>query len=431
MTQIESAKKGNITPEMKYISQKEDVSIGELIEDISLGKVVILKNSFHNIKPVGVGKGLSTKINANIGTSPERMILKEEIEKLEVSEKYGADTVMDLSIGSILNTVRKKVIEKSSVPVGTVPIYQAGFELSKKKKNIQELTIEDFLKVIEEQGKEGVDFITIHSGITQKSWEYIKKKTRLLDVVSRGGSMICLWMEYNQAENPLFTYFDKILEIAYRYDMTISLGDGMRPGATADASDAAQIEELITLGELGRRAREANVQVMIEGPGHVPLDQICSNIQMEKTLCDGAPFYILGPLVTDIAAGYDHIAGAIGGALAASAGADFLCYVTPAEHLSLPTVEDVCDGVIASKIAAHAADMVKYGQKYRKIDNEMSRARKKLDWETMCKLSVNPDHAMKKRSASGKTDKEYCTMCGEFCSVKALNSLEEIIAKRK
>lgn len=423
MTQIEYAKKGVVTQEMKTISSQEDIAEGELLELIANGKAVILKNKLHNIEPVGVGKNLRTKINANIGSSPEHMNLKEELEKLEVAEKYGADTVMDLSIGGILNEVRKNILKKSRVPVGTVPIYQTGFEVSRAKKKINEMTLEDFLKVLKQQGEEGVDFVTIHAGVTQKAWGYIKEGKRILDVVSRGGSMLCLWMEQNRTENFLYTGFDKILEIAYEFDMVISLGDGMRPGATADASDRAQIEELITLGELARRARESNVQVIIEGPGHVSLDQIAANIEMEKRLCDGAPFYILGPLVTDIASGYDHIAGAIGGAIAASHGADFLCYVTPAEHLCLPSIEDVKQGVMASKIAAHAADMVKYGAKHRRLDNEMSRARKNLDWDVMYKLSVDPENAKRKREASGAKGRDFCTMCGEFCSVKTLNEI--------
>jgi len=423
MTQIEYAKKGIVTPEIKEISQKEDISESELLGLVAEGKVVILKNKLHNIKPVGIGKNLRTKINANIGSSPEHMNLKEEIEKLEVAERAGADTVMDLSIGAILNEVRKNVLKKASIPVGTVPIYQVGFEISRAKRKINEMTLEDFLKVLRQQGEEGVDFVTIHAGVTRKAWEYVKSGKRILDVVSRGGSMLCVWMEYNKRENFLYTGFDRILEVAYEFDMVISLGDGMRPGATADASDRAQIEELITLGELAKKANDANVQVIIEGPGHVSLDQIPANIEMEKRLCNGAPFYILGPLVTDIAAGYDHIAGAIGGALAASYGADFLCYVTPAEHLSLPTVEDVHQGVVASKIAAHAADMVKYGQKYRKIDDDMSRARKKLDWESMYSLSLDPENARRKREKSGIKKSNFCTMCGEFCSVKTLNEI--------
>ncbi|MGA2140890.1 MAG: phosphomethylpyrimidine synthase ThiC [Brevinematales bacterium] len=427
MTQIESAKKGIYTPEMKYISEAEDINKDLIIERMAAGHIVILKNSGHDINPVGIGSGLRTKVNANIGSSPELMKVDQELAKLAVCEKYGADTVMDLSLGVILNDVRKKVLSKSTIPVGTVPIYQAGFEISRGKKKIQELTIDNFCSVLESQGKEGVDFVTIHSGVTLKSWEYIKQKTRILDVVSRGGSMLCVWMEYNKEENPLYTHYDRILEIANRYDMTLSLGDGMRPGATSDASDMAQIEELITLGALAARAREAGVQVIIEGPGHVALDQVVSNISLQKSLCSGAPFYILGPLVTDIASGYDHISGAIGGALAASAGADFLCYVTPAEHLCLPDLDDVKQGIIASRIAAHAADMVKYGNKFKKMDDEMSRARKNLDWESMYRLSVDPENARMRRESSGAVSKDYCTMCGEFCSVRALNQIEEMM----
>ena len=412
MTQIEAAKKGIFTPEMKTVAAREEMTKKELIEKIAEGKIVILKNRVHKIKPLGIGEGLRTKVNANIGTSPEHMNLKEELEKLDAAEKSGAETVMDLSIGAVLNAVRSKVLDKSSIPVGTVPLYQAAYELSKNRKKVHEMTIDDYLKVIEQQGKEGVDFITVHSGVTRKAWDAVKKKTRILDVVSRGGSMLCLWMEKNKKENFLYSQFDKILEVAYRYDMVLSLGDGMRPGATADASDEAQFEELKTLGKLARRAREANVQVMIEGPGHVPLDQVVMNMKKQKTLCDGAPFYILGPLVTDIALGYDHIAGAVGGAVAAAAGADYLCYVTPSEHLCLPDAEDVKDGVIASRIAAHAADMVKYGKKYRNRDNAMSIARKKLDWDAMFLLALNPEKARERRKRSGIKKQSFCTMCG-------------------
>jgi phosphomethylpyrimidine synthase len=427
MTQIEAAKKNILTSEMKYVAEKEEINLDELVENIAKGRVVILKNVNHDIKPVGIGKGLRTKINANIGTSPEKMNINEEIEKLKVAIDYGTDTVMDLSLGAVLNEVRKKVLENSSVPVGTVPIYQVGYELSKSRKKIQEMRLDDFLFVLERQAKEGVDFVTIHAGVTKKAWGYVREGTRILDVVSRGGAMLCIWMEYNNAENPLYTDFDKILEICYKYDVVISLGDGMRPGATADASDRAQFEELIILGELARRARDANVQVMIEGPGHVPLDQIVPNIKLQKSLCNDAPFYVLGPLVTDIAVGYDHIAGAIGGAIAASAGADFLCYVTPAEHLCLPTVEDVKNGVIASRIAAHAADMIKLGKKARNWDDLISKARKELNWEKMFELSLDPENARKRREESGIKNRTYCTMCGEFCSVEALNELVDMI----
>ncbi len=429
MTQIEAARKGNITPQMRQIAQDEAVDLEELVANVAAGRVVILKNLGHDIKSLGVGQGLRTKVNANIGTSPDRMVVEDELIKLQVSEKYGADTIMDLSLGTVLNQVRRLILQKSTIPVGTVPMYQMGFNISRSKRNIEDMTIEDYLQVVEEQGEEGVDFITVHAGLTMRAWEYIKSGDRIMDVVSRGGSMLAIWMEKNQQENPLYTHYDRILEIARKYDMTLSLGDGMRPGATADAGDRAQVEELVVLGELGRRAREAGVQVMIEGPGHVALDQVESQIRMQKSICDGAPFYILGPLVTDIAPGYDHIAGAIGGALAASAGADFLCYLTPAEHLRLPDPQDVKEGIMASRIAAHAADMVKYGAKFRERDNAMSRARKKLDWEGMYSYCLDPELARSKREESGLQDKAYCSMCGEFCSVKNLNEIESLTKK--
>jgi phosphomethylpyrimidine synthase len=423
MTQIEAARKGIVTKEIEHVARTEEVDVQELLENVAEGKVVILKNLLHDIAPLGVGKGLRTKTNANIGTSPERMDIEGEIRKLKIAEKYGVDTVMDLSLGAVLNTVRNRVMAESTVPVGTVPMYQMGFELSRARRRVEEMQIEDYLKCLEDQAKAGIDFVTVHAGLLKRSWDFVKTGIRITDVVSRGGSMLCVWMEKNNAENPLYTGYDKILEICNQYDVTISLGDGLRPGSTHDATDRPQIEELVTLGELGRRARNAGVQVMIEGPGHVPLDQVTANVQLEKRLCNDAPFYILGPLVTDIAPGYDHITSAIGGALAASAGADYLCYVTPAEHLSLPTEEDVKQGVIASRIAAHAGDMVKLGAKARKLDDEMSRARKKLDWDTMYRLSVDPETARRRRQESGISEKDYCSMCGEFCSVKNLNEL--------
>ncbi len=429
MTQIEAARKGYVTPQLEQVARDEEVEADILLNHVAQGRAVILKNLGHDIKALGVGKGLRTKVNANIGTSPDRMDIDDEMLKLQVSEQYGADTIMDLSLGTALNQVRRQVLERSTIPVGTVPMYQMGFNLSRSQRNIEEMNIEDYLEVIEEQGQEGVDFITVHAGLTWKAWEYIKTGNRIMDVVSRGGSMLAIWMEKNQQENPLYTYYDRILEIAYKYDMTLSLGDGMRPGATADAGDRAQVEELVVLGDLARRAREANVQVMIEGPGHVPLDEVTAQIQMQKKLCDEAPFYILGPLVTDIAPGYDHIAGAIGGAVAAAAGADFLCYLTPAEHLRLPDAQDVKEGVIASRIAAHAADMVKYGAKFRRMDDEMSRARKRLDWDRMYELAIDPDLARLKRAESGIQDKDYCSMCGEFCSVKNLNEIDVLTKK--
>ncbi len=424
MTQLQSARKGIATPELKWVAEKEEISRRCLLDSVAQGRAVILKNPRRSIKPLGVGRGLRTKVNANIGTSPERMNLREELEKLSAAEESGTDTVMDLSIGGILNTVRKQVLTRSKVPVGTVPIYQAAYELARKKRRIEDMTIDDYLAVMETQAREGVDFMTVHTGVTRKAWNMIRKKRRILDVVSRGGSMLCLWMEHNQDENFLARGFDRIVELAAQYDITLSLGDGLRPGATADASDDAQFEELRTLGRQARRAREAGVQVMIEGPGHVPMDQVIMNVRKEKKLCDGAPFYVLGPLVTDLAVGYDHIAGAIGGAMAASAGADFLCYVTPAEHLCLPDVRDVREGVIASRIAAHAADMVKFGDRFRTRDNEMSIARKKLDWQTMFVCALASDKARARRKESGiRSRLKHCTMCGEFCSVEALNKL--------
>lgn len=432
MTQLEAALKGTITPEMRAVAAEEHVSLDTLAGEIAAGRIIILKNTGHNVRPIGIGKGLSTKVNANIGTSPERMDMKLELSKLQAAVKYGADTVMDLSLGAVLNEMRRKILAESPVPVGTVPMYQAGFEISRQKRDITTLTIDDYLAVLRRQAEEGVDFVTVHAGLTRRAWEMVKDKSRIMDVVSRGGSMLCVWMEKNNAENPLYTHFDRVLEICREFDVAMSLGDGLRPGATRDATDRAQIEELITLGVLARRCREAGVQVMIEGPGHVPLDQVVANIQVQKRLCDDAPFYILGPLVTDVAPGYDHITGAIGGALAASAGADYLCYVTPAEHLCLPDENDVREGVIASKIAAHAADMVKYPARARRRDDDMSRARKALNWETMYRLALDPDKARQRREESGISDKDYCSMCGDFCSVRSLNSLfDESVNKQK
>lgn len=424
MTQLESALKGIVTSEMKYIAKKENMDIQYIKEGIKKGEIVIPKNKNHKIKNIcGIGKGLSTKINVNIGTSPVHMNLNEEIKKLKIAEKYKTDTVMDLSLGTILNKVRKKILQISTVPVGTVPIYQIGFELSKKKKNIEEMQIEDILKVIETQAEEGVDFMTVHSGVTLATLERMEKQNRTLNIVSRGGSMLMLWMKHNKKENPMYEYFDDILQIAKKHDVTLSLGDGLRPGALADATDRAQIQELILLGELAERSRKCGVQVMIEGPGHIPLNQIVTNIQIQKSLCQNAPFYVLGPIVTDIAPGYDHITSAIGGALAAFAGADFLCYVTPSEHLKLPAPEDVKEGTIATKIAAHSADIAKGIPEAINKDLEMSRARRKLDWEKQIKLSIDPEKSRKYRKESESYKEKFCSMCGDFCAIKQLNEI--------
>ncbi len=364
MTQRQDALNGIITPEMEAVAGYEGLDPENIRSGIAEGTIAIPKNSrrsFPNVR--GIGKGLRTKINANIGSSPYHMDIKEEIEKLHAAVHYGADAVMDLSLGSEIINIRREIVRESPVMIGTVPIYQTAFELSSSGRDITDMTIDDFLKTVRNQAEEGVDFMTIHSGVNLQALAALESQKRLLDVVSRGGSFLVSWMKKNNRQSPLYEHYDEILDIMAEYDITISLGDGMRPGATADATDRAQITELVTLSELAQRAWDKGVQVLIEGPGHVPLHMVQENIRIQKSLCKGAPFYVLGPLVTDCAAGYDHIAGAIGGALAAYFGADFLCYVTPAEHLRLPTVEHVIEGVIASRIAAHAADLAK-GMKY-------------------------------------------------------------------
>jgi phosphomethylpyrimidine synthase len=383
------------------------------------GTIVILRNAVHGaIAPLAVGKGLRTKINANIGTSKDRVDIALELEKVRVAEAAGADTVMDLSTGGDVAAIRKAVLRASSVPLGTVPIYQAATRMIDKKKAIVEMTPSDLFDVIEENGKDGVDFITVHCGVTRGSVGRIEKQGRVLGIVSRGGSILARWMDYNEMENPLYEHFDKLLEIAREYDMVLSLGDGLRPGCLSDATDRGQVEELIILGELTRQARNAGVQVMIEGPGHVPIGDITSNILLEKNLCNGAPFYVLGPLPTDIAPGYDHITSAIGGAIAGAAGADFLCYVTPSEHLRLPGLEDVREGVIASKIAAHIADIAKGIPGAQERDLRMAKARKAFDWDGQVAESLDPEKTARFLEKSESAQEEGCTMCGEFCAIK-------------
>jgi phosphomethylpyrimidine synthase len=360
MTQLEQAKKGIVSPQMSYVAQQENVDAEILVQHIAEGTIVIPSNVNHaNLNPCGIGKGLRIKVNANIGTSSDHGTIEEELEKLQVAIRAGANAVMDLSTGGDIRAIRQAIIKESNVAIGTVPIYQAGIEAIDRHGAIVNMEADEIFDVIEQHARDGVDFITVHCGVTQSALNRLKKQRRMTDVVSRGGAFLLAWMLHNGKENPLYQYYDRLLELARKYDVTLSLGDGMRPGSLADATDRVQIDELITLGELVEEAREAGVQVMVEGPGHVPLDQIAANVQLEKSLCRGAPFYVLGPLVTDIGAGYDHITGAIGGALAGIAGADFLCYVTPAEHLSLPDIEDVKTGVIASRIAAHAADIAR------------------------------------------------------------------------
>ena len=416
----ELAKEGQITPEMEACAKAEGVSPDYIREGIAQGTIVLCKNKKSNLaKPCAIGKGLKTKVNVNIGTSKDRVNIEEELKKLEIAIRYGADAVMDLSTGGDLDEIRRVIRENCPVPLGTVPIYQAALEAVEiHKKSMVQMTVSEIFKVIEKQAEQGVDFMTVHCGITREGLERLKNKERVLGVVSRGGSFIIEWMVYNNKENPLYEYFDELLEIARTYDVTLSLGDGLRPGCLADATDAPQIHELIILGELTLRAWDKGVQVMIEGPGHVPINQVEANVLLQKRLCHGAPFYVLGPLPTDIAPGYDHLVSAIGGAIAGSAGADFLCYVTPAEHLRLPTLEDVKEGLIAGKIAAHIADLAKGVKGAWEWDLEMAKARAELDWERQIELSIDPEKARRYRMEGGISRSKACTMCGEYCAIK-------------
>ena len=387
------------------IAKSEGISKRKLKKRVERGSVVIVKNSKRDIKPLAIGEGTLVKINANIGTSPDIQDLKKEIEKADTAAKYGAHTIMDLSIGGDLNRTRNEILKNTDIPLGTVPIYQAFVE------DKIDMSTESILSVIEKHCRDGVDFLTLHCGITKDIVENLN--SRLIPITSRGGSFLAAWIIKNQMENPLYENFDQILEIVKEYDVVISLGDALRPACINDASDICQIQELINLGKLTKIARKENVPIIIEGPGHVPIDQIEMNILLEKKICDNAPFYVLGPLVTDIALGYDHISGAIGGAIAAMHGADFLCYVTPSEHRGLPSVDDVREGVIASKIAAHAADIVRLRKT--ETDDEMSRARKDLNWEKMFELGIDKTIKQKYPELVGK---KVCTMCGEYCALK-------------
>jgi phosphomethylpyrimidine synthase len=419
MTQLEKARKGLITKEMKIAARSEKVAPQYIRQGLVDGTIVICRNVNHSaIKPLAIGKGLRTKVNANIGTSKDHMDLNLELKKLKTAVEAGADTVMDLSTGGNLAAIRKKVMKESTVAIGTVPIYQAAVKMIKNGKAISEMTADDIFAVIEENGKDGVDFITVHCGVTRLSVAALKSQKRILGIVSRGGSMTANWMDCNKKENPLYEEYDRLLKIAHQYDMVLSLGDGLRPGAIDDATDQAQLQELIILGELAARARTAGVQVMIEGPGHVPLTEIVTNIKLQKEICNNAPFYVLGPLPTDIAPGYDHITSAIGGAIAGAAGADFLCYVTPAEHLRLPTLNDVRDGVIAARIAAHIADIAKGVKGARERDRKMSQCRNNFDWQGQMDLSIDPQKTVSLLEKSKSAKDEGCTMCGELCAIK-------------
>jgi len=418
MTQIEQAKKGNITKALKQVAEEEALPAEEVLNLVASGKVVIPLNPNHgDIHPVGIGSGLRTKVNVNIGSSMDFPDLENELEKTEVALRYKTDTIMDLSTGGDINKIRRNILEKARIPLGTVPLYQVGIQAIEKRGAIVDMTEDDIFSVIEQQAEEGVDFMTVHAGLTSKAIERLKKQGRVADIVSRGGAFHLAWILHNEKENPLYENFDRLLELAHKYDVTLSLGDGLRPGAVADASDRPQFEELLTLGELVKRSWEAGVQVMVEGPGHVPIDQIDMNMKIQKRVCQGAPFYVLGPIVTDIAPGYDHIVSAIGGAVAAWSGADFLCYVTPSEHLGLPSPEDVREGVIASRIAAHAADIVKGVKGAVEKDYAISMARKKLDWETQKKLSIDP-YKFEEIRERRRTTSEACSMCGDFCALK-------------
>ncbi len=419
MTQLEKARKGLITEEMKIAAAAEGVEAEYIRQGMVEGTTVICRNINHTaIQPLAIGKGLRTKVNANIGTSKDNNDLALELEKLKIATAAGADAVMDLSTGGDLAQIRKAVMEKATVAIGTVPIYQAAVKILQEKKAISEMTAEDIFSVIEENGKDGVDFITVHCGVTRMSVAAVEEQGRIMGIVSRGGAMTANWMYCNKRENPLYEEYDRLLEIAHRYDMVLSLGDGLRPGAIEDATDQGQLQELIILGQLAQRARAAGVQVMIEGPGHVPITEIEANIKLQKKICQGAPFYVLGPLPTDIAPGYDHITSAIGGAIAGAAGADFLCYVTPAEHLRLPTLADVREGVIAARIAAHIADIAKNVCGARGRDRKMSQCRKTFDWQGQIDLSIDPEKTVALLEKSKSAQDEGCTMCGEFCAIK-------------
>src|SRR3989339_1151507 len=421
MTQIEIARKGKYSGEMLSVAKSENVSKEYIRTGIATGRIVITSSLLHNPKKVcGIGKGLKTKVNLNIGTSPERSTLKQELAKLKVATEFGADVVMDLSTGGDMDKTRAMIIKNSPIAVGTVPIYQASVEAIRKRKSVVEMTKEEMFAGIEKHIKDGVDFITVHCGVTKETIGRLRREGRIANIVSRGGAFLTEWIMHNDKENPLFEEYDYLLDLAKKYDVTLSLGDGFRPGCLADATDRAQVQELIILGELAQRALKSGVQVMIEGPGHVPINQIQANVLLQKRLCHEAPFYVLGPLVTDIAPGYDHITSAIGGAIAGAAGADFLCYVTPSEHIRLPTIEDVKEGVIVSKLAAHAADIAKGIKGAIDKDIQMAKCRKALDWNGQIALSLNPEKVKEWRAEIPPTESEVCSMGGEFCAIRTV-----------
>ena len=422
-TQMNAARKGILTRQMKDVLENETISESLLMQRVAEGKIVIPANKNHkNIVGKGVGEGLTTKINVNLGVSEDCCNLDMEIEKVRKSIELKADSIMDLSTFGDTRGFRRRLVEICPVMLGTVPVYDA---VAKYGKDIKNISVDDFFSVVETHAEDGIDFITIHAGLNATSVERVRNNPRLLNIVSRGGSVLLQWMEENGKENPFYEHFDRLLEICKEYDVTISLGDGLRPGCLQDATDAPQIQELIFLGELTKDAWAKDVQVMIEGPGHVPLNEVITNMQLEKKLCHGAPFYVLGPVVTDVAPGYDHITSAIGGALAATYGADFLCYVTPAEHLRLPDLDDIKEGIIATRIAAHAADIAKGIPGAIDWDNQISEARKNLNWNAMFELAMDPEKAKEYKESSKPIDDEVCTMCGDMCAVKRSREILE------
>ena len=420
-TQMDAARKGIVTPELKTVAKKEYMEESALMALVAQGKAVIPANKKHKcLNPEGVGSMLRTKINVNLGVSRDCTDYNVEMQKVMSAVNMGAEAIMDLSSHGNTQPFRLKLTSECSAMIGTVPVYDSVIHY---QRDLETLTARDFIDVVRLHAEDGVDFVTLHCGITKKTIEQIKQHKRKMNIVSRGGSLVFAWMSMTGNENPFYEYYDEILDICEKYDVTISLGDACRPGCLADATDVCQIEELVRLGELTKRAWAHNVQVMVEGPGHVPLDQIAANMKVQQTICMGAPFYVLGPLVTDIAPGYDHITSAIGGAVAAMNGAAFLCYVTPAEHLALPNVEDVKQGIIASRIAAHAADIAKGIPHARDIDDRMADARRALDWEAQFACAIDPDTARRIRSSRKPEDdhSDTCSMCGKFCSVRSMN----------
>ncbi len=422
-TQMAAARQGILTPQMQQVLAAETVHEADLIARVAEGRIVIPANRNHtSLVAGGIGAGLTTKINVNLGVSEDCCNVEKELNKVRRSIELKADAIMDLSTFGDTRAFRRRTVAISPVMIGTVPIYDA---VARYGKDVAAISVDDFFDVVRIHAEDGVDFMTIHAGLTQTAVQRLRTNPRLTNVVSRGGSLLLDWMVTNDRENPFYEHFDRLLELCRQYDVTLSLGDGLRPGCLSDATDAAQIQELIILGELTKRCWQADVQVMIEGPGHVPLNEVVANMQLEKKLCHGAPFYVLGPIVTDVAPGYDHITSAIGGALAATYGADFLCYVTPAEHLRLPDEDDMKEGIIAARIAAHAADVAKGIPKAIDWDNAMSLARKELDWKRMFELAIDPEKAKAYRASSQPLDQEVCTMCGDLCAVKRSRKILE------